>query len=126
MCLVTCGGLKMIIKGVLKEELQNSQRLIDLYKNKLAQLPKGCLVKKNIKGHDYYYLARRNGKKVDFIYLGKLSKEKFKEHSDIRIMRRKYKKLLSDANKQVKFIKGALHGQKATKIVPRNSRKVSK
>lgn len=40
-------------------------------KSLLKTIPKGALVKKKIKGHDYYYLVYRYGKKIKFDYHGK-------------------------------------------------------
>jgi len=52
-----------VIKDVLKEELANSIAMKRDYERELAKLPKGSLVKKNIKGHEYYYLlVRERGK----------------------------------------------------------------
>ena len=51
-----------IIKGVLREELENSLWMKEDYERELAKLPKGSLIKKKIKGHEYYYLVlRKNG-----------------------------------------------------------------
>ena len=114
----------MIVKGVLKEELQNSLELKKLYEKKLANIPKGCLVKKVIKGHEYYYIAKRVGRKVNFVYKGHLDKEQIKEYNDAKIIRQKYRKLLSEVNRQIKFIKGALRERKKTKTVSRSNEKI--
>lgn len=45
-----------VIKSVLKEELANSLAMKGDYERQLANLPKGSLVKKKIKGYEYYYL----------------------------------------------------------------------
>ncbi len=55
------------IKGVLKEGLSNSLRMKKSYERELIKLPKESLVKKKIRGHDYYYLVIREGDKVRFI-----------------------------------------------------------
>jgi hypothetical protein len=47
----------MVIKSILKEELANSLRMKKRYDQELAKLPRGSLVKRNIKGHEYYYLV---------------------------------------------------------------------
>jgi hypothetical protein len=52
------------IYGVLKEEYGRLREKKQDYENKLQQLPKGTLVKKHIKGHDYNYLAYRAWGKV--------------------------------------------------------------
>ena len=52
-----------VIKSILEEELANSLAMKKDYEKALAKLPKGSLIKKNAKGHDYYYLVvRENGK----------------------------------------------------------------
>ena len=60
-----------VIKGVLREELENSLRMKKDYERELAKLPEGSLIKKNIKGHEYYYLVLRKSGEVKFIYKGK-------------------------------------------------------
>ena len=100
-----------IIKGVLEEELQNSIRMKKQYEKALKELPKGSLVEKKIKGHVYYYLAVRDGKKVNFIYKGKLSKDEKKKFLEAKEMRAKYKKLHSEINKQISFLRKALNGK---------------
>jgi hypothetical protein len=100
-----------VIKGVLKEELQNSLRMKKKYETALSNLPKGSLVEKSISGHKYYYLAVRKGSKVNFIYKGKLSEDEKKHFSEVKEMRAKYKKLLSQSNKQISFLKKVLNGK---------------
>ncbi len=41
----------MAIKGVLREELDNSVRMQKRYEEELERLPVGSLVRKKIKGH---------------------------------------------------------------------------
>ncbi|MGB6867067.1 MAG: hypothetical protein WBE11_15380 [Candidatus Aminicenantaceae bacterium] len=100
-----------VIKGVLEEELQNSIRMKKQYERALSNLPKGSLVEKNIRGHKYYYLAVRQGSKVNFIYKGKLSEDDKKDLLEVKEMRAKYRKLLSQSNKQVSFLKRVLNGK---------------
>ena len=52
------------IKGVMREELVNSLQMKKDYERELAKLPKGSLIKKKIKGHEYYYLLVREARKV--------------------------------------------------------------
>ena len=40
-----------IIKSMLEEELANSLAMKKNYEKELAKLPKGSLIKKNVKGH---------------------------------------------------------------------------
>lgn len=100
-----------VIKGVLEEELENSRKMKAEYEKTLAALPKGSLVKKEIHGHIYYYLMRREGSKVKFDYLGKLSQEEIDKYEEIKSARARYRKLISQLNKQIKFLRRALRGK---------------
>lgn len=99
------------IKGVLREELSNSLRMKKGYERELKGLPKGSLVKKNIKGHDYYYLVARVGGKVRFIYKGKVQEAEIKKYKEAKLYRAKYRKLLSQAKKQIRFLRSSLRGK---------------
>ena len=100
-----------IIKGVLEEELENSLKMKEEYERAIAALPKGVLVKKEIKGHSYYYLMWRVGKKVNFEYKGKLKKDEIKRNEEAKKLRAKYRKLLSQVKKQITFLRKALRGK---------------
>jgi len=103
----------MAIKGVLEEELKNSLRLKKSYEQALAKLPKGSLVKKKIKGHEYYYLLLRDQGKIKFIYKGKkVSSDIIKKYKEAKQLRAKYRKLLSEIRKQIKFLKQSLKNGK--------------
>ena len=43
--------LHYLLKSVLEEELSNSLAMKKDYEKELAKLPKGSLIKKNVKGH---------------------------------------------------------------------------
>ena len=101
------------IKGVLKEELENSLQMKADYERELAKLPKGSLVKKKIKGHEYYYLLLREKGKVKFIYKGKVSKDEIKKYEEAKEYRAKYRKLLSQVKKQIKFLRSTLRGKES-------------
>ena len=45
-----------ILNGVLNEELDRLNKLKKNYEKQIAKLPKGSLIRKNIKGNIYYYL----------------------------------------------------------------------
>lgn len=99
----------MVIKSVLKEELRNSRQLKKQYESRLKALPKGSLVKKKIKNHKYYYLVLREKGKVRFVYKGKkVSPAEMKKYSQAKNLRAKYRKLLSQVNKQIKFLEKSL------------------
>jgi hypothetical protein len=99
----------MVIKSVLREELRNSRQLKRRYEGQLKQLPKGSLVKKKIKNHEYYYLVLREKGRVRFIYKGKkVSAAEKKKYSEAKRLRAKYRRLLSQVNKQIKFLEKSL------------------
>lgn len=102
-----------VIKGVLKEELENSLRMKSGYERELAKLPKGSLIKKKVKGHEYYYLLLRDKGKVKFIYKGKVSDEEIKKYREAKEYRAKYRKLLSQVKKQIRFLRSSLRGKES-------------
>ena len=103
-----------VIKSVLEEELANSLAMKNDYEKELAKLPKGSLIKKNVKGHMYYYLVVREKGKVKFIYKGKtVSDKEINKYKQAKEYRAKYRKLLSEIKKQIKFLRSALRGKKS-------------
>ena len=96
------------VKGVLKEELINSRKLKKRYERELKKLPKGCLVRKNISGHTYYYLAFRDGAKVKYVYRGKMTAQEIKKYERIKKDRKKYRDLLCETKKQILFLERTL------------------
>ena len=87
-----------ILNGVLNEELDRLNQLKKNYEIQIVKLPKGSLIRKNIKGNIYYYLNYRQEKKKIFKYIGKLPGKKL-ENLLVKIEeRRKLEKL----DKQVK------------------------
>lgn len=102
----------MIIKSVLREELQNSLRMKKQYERELAKLPKGSLVKRIIKGHEYYYLVYRENGKFRSIYKGKsVTKRELKKYQEAKELRAKYRHSLSKLKKQIRYLKGVLRGK---------------
>jgi len=105
--------MKGVIKGALAEELENSLRMKKEYEKALKKLPEGCIAVKKIRGHEYCYLVKRIGKKVKYIYKGKMSKEEKMKYEEAKMLRAKYRKLLSQVKKQIRFLRGALRGKEA-------------
>ena len=105
--------MKGVIKGVLAEELQNSLRMKKEYEEALRKLPKGCLAVRKIQGHEYYYLVKRIDKKVKYIYKGKISGDEIKKYDEAKVLRAKYRKLLSQVKKQIRFLRSSLRGKEA-------------
>lgn len=105
--------MRGVIKGVLAEELENSLRMKKEYEAALKKLPEGCISVKKIRGHEYCYLVKRVGKKVKYIYKGKMSQEEKKKFEEAKVLRAKYRNLLSQVKKQIKFLRSALRGKEA-------------
>ena len=103
-----------IIQSVLEEELANSIAMQKDYEKELAKLPRGSLIKKKVKSHEYYYLVVREKGKVKFIYKGKkVSDKEIQKYKQAKEYRAKYRKLLSEIKKQIKFLRSALRGKKS-------------
>jgi sRNA-binding regulator protein Hfq len=100
-----------IIKGVLREELENSLRMKRDYERELEKLPRGSLIKKKIKGHEYYYLVLRENGKVRFIYKPSVSKHEIEKYTRAKEYRGKYRKLLSQVKRQIRFLRSTLRGK---------------
>jgi hypothetical protein len=100
-----------IIKSVLEEELKNSLRMQEEYEKALAALPRGVLVQKFVKGHQYYYLMMREGTKVRFEYKGKLFAGEIKYFDEVKKDRAKYRKLLGEVKKRIAFLRRTLKGK---------------
>lgn len=100
------------VRGVLSEELENSERLLKRYRQAIAELPNGSLVPKRIKGGLFYYLAYREAGKVRFDYKGKLSVEKVADFKKAASQKAKYRGLVAELKKQIVFLKRALHERK--------------
>jgi hypothetical protein len=103
--------MRGVIKGVLAEELRNSLRMKKEYEQALKKLPVGCLAVRRIKGHEYCYVVVREGKRVRYIYKGKLSSDERKKYEDVKVMRAKYRNLLSRVKKQIKYLRSSLRGK---------------
>ncbi|MFO7870382.1 MAG: hypothetical protein R6V03_02995 [Kiritimatiellia bacterium] len=102
----------MVIKGILKEELGNSLRMKKRYEKELSRLPRGSLVKRNIKGHGYYYLVFRENGKVKSVYKGKsVSEKELRKYRQAKEQRARYRKALSQVKKQIRYLKGVLRGK---------------
>jgi len=61
-------------------------------------------------------LVKRVGRKVKYIYMGKVSKvseEEKKKYAEAKVLRARYRKLLSQVRKQIRFLRGSLRGKEA-------------
>ena len=102
-----------VIKGALKEELNNSLRMKLAYEKELANIPRGTIVKKKVKGHEYCYLLTREKGKVKLVYKGKLSVQEIRQYKRAAEYRAKYRQLLSKVKKQIRYLKGTLRGKES-------------
>lgn len=100
------------LNGILIEELNRLKSLKKSYEYNLCKLPKGCLIAKEIKGHIYYYLNYREGKKSIFKYLGKLSDEDISQIKNKIEERRKLKGLYAQTKKNISKIEKMSYGKK--------------
>lgn len=98
----------MAIKEVIEDELENSLRMEKDYVRALERLPKGNLIKKKIKGHDYWYMQIREGQKVRFNYVKNPSAAMLKKYQKAKEDRTRYRGLLSQVRKQIKQLKRML------------------
>ena len=100
------------LNGILAEELSRLESLKKNYEHNLCKLPKGCLIEKEIRGHIYYYLNYREGKKSIFKYLGKLGNEEISQIKNKIEERGKLKRLYIQAKKNITKIKKMSHEKK--------------
>lgn len=105
------GAVMKIIKGVLEEELKKALLTQEEYEKAMAALPRGVLVKKYVKGYQYYYLMTREKGKVRFEYKGKLLGRDVKYHDSVKKDRARYRQLLAEVRRRIAFIKKTLRGQ---------------
>jgi hypothetical protein len=104
----------MAIRELLKEELANSLRMERDYRRALAGLPRGCVVRKIIRGRPYYYLAYREKGLVRFVYQGcKMDARDIARYQDAKRFRVQYRKLLSNVRQQIVFLRKALRAKQA-------------
>lgn len=75
--------MNLIINTVLQEK-QRIDYMLAKYQEMLAELPKGTISEKQVKGNTYYYLKYRDGKKIVSKYVGKQEVEAIKEQIDKR------------------------------------------
>lgn len=105
-------GATMVIKDVLREELQNSIGMKKNYERELKKLPAGSLIGKKVKGNTYYYIVSRVSGKVQFKYLGRhVVPNIVTRYQKAKGMRVKYRSMLAQVKRQIKFLKGTLRGK---------------
>jgi hypothetical protein len=59
-----------LLLEIVAEEKSRIENMIASYESELSTLPRGSLVCKKVKNHEYYYLQFREGKKTVSAYVG--------------------------------------------------------
>ena len=91
-----------ILDEVLIEEYERSERIKQMYLDRIQSLPKGYLSYKKIKGKIYVYLQERQGDKIISQFIPKEQVEILQKQIDER---RRYQKGLREIREEQKKIK---------------------
>jgi hypothetical protein len=95
----------------MKEEYD---RLIEAdlaYRRNIEKMPHGSPRIKRIRNRDYLYLARREGSKVVYDYIGAVDSEQAKKTIEQIDRRKRYEGLLKDIHRNLKDVKKVLRGK---------------
>lgn len=106
----------MVLKDILREELQNSLQMKKRYESELRKLPRGSMIKRKIKGKEYFYQVDRKNGKFIAVYKGRASdipNKDVKRWQEIKEKRVKYRKAISQLKKQINFLNRALRARDA-------------
>ncbi|WP_418766167.1 hypothetical protein [Longibaculum muris] len=100
--------MNLIISTVMQEK-QRIDYMLAKYQEALAELPKGTISEKQVKGNTYYYLKYRDGKKIVSKYIGKREIEALKQQIDRRRhIEAMIKSLLEEQKLAAKVLEGNL------------------
>ena len=100
--------MNLIISTLLQEK-QRIDYMLAKYQEALAELPKGTISEKQVKGNTYYYLKYRDGKKIISKYVGKKEIETLKQRIDRRHhIEAMIKSLLEEQKLAAKVLEGNL------------------
>ena len=100
------------LKGILHEERKRLKTLSRKYSSEIASLPRGCVSIKKRRDQDYLYLAYRQGSKVNFKYIGRVSSENSKNVLKRIELRKQYENKLKRVTKDLKEIEKVISGRK--------------
>lgn len=101
-----------IVEGVLGEEYERLNSLMEKYRQEAARLPAGTVSIKEIRGNKYAYIARRVDGKLVFKYIGKASSPEVERIVGEVQKRREYESKMKLLKKDIKELKRALGGRK--------------
>ena len=100
--------MNLIISTLLQEK-QRIDYMLAKYQEALAELPKGTISEKQVKGNTYYYLKYRDGKKIISKYVGTKEIETLKQQIDRRHhIEAMIKSLLEEQKLAAKVLEGNL------------------
>lgn len=100
--------MNLIISTLLQEK-QRIDYMLAKYQEALAELPKGTISEKQVKGNTYYYLKYRDGKKIISKYVGKKEIETLKQQiGKRRHIETMIKSLLEEQKLAAKVLEGNL------------------
>jgi uncharacterized protein len=101
------------IKEAIKKELKKAGIGRKFYEKKLKKLPKGALRMKTIGGRQYGYIAHREGDKVIYDYVGKVSDDVRAKYGNVKRARADYRNKITALNARMKLISRMLAQQQA-------------
>ena len=97
---------------VIEEELERLNEAKQAYEAAIAREQQGSPQVKHVGRKDYLYLARRNGAKVRYRYIGHADEPYTVKVMDSVRRRREYEELLKGIKNDLKEVKKALRGRK--------------
>jgi hypothetical protein len=95
----------------MKEEYDRLIEADRVYRKNIRNMPQGAPRIKHLRNKDYLYLARRNGDKVIYDYIGAADSEKAKKILEQVEQRRRYAKLVQGIRHDLKDVKKVLRGK---------------
>lgn len=96
---------------VMKEEYDRLIEAQKAYKCNIEKMPQGSPRIKHIRNCDYLYLARREGQKVIYDYMGPANSEHAHTILEQIQRRKRFETLLKDIQKNLKDVKKVLRGK---------------
>ena len=96
---------------IMKEEYDRLVEADQAYRHNIEQMPHGSPRIKHIRNRDYLYLARREGAKVVYEYIGAVDSEQAKKILEQVERRKRYEGLLKDIHRNLKDVKKVLRGK---------------